>query len=402
MEHFELSKLSTDRDRLTKVLRAFTEMQTKIAFMVARDDLLKLFASNDDRKYTTATTVSYLTYICEYLGESDRCYFKPDELSKVISTLSMPSERKGFAVPSYAQPLGWDDNLMDKSIKASDGADMDPQQLKNALSYLLRPDLSKTTQGDYFGVIFRGDEMITTTGQLMLIQNGLPVVTTEPRLLGYDAAVALYSILRTPFVSEVQMGVAKKSGIFGVRVEIDDGSEMFFWSKPKYHPIDDYKDPRPAVDPRSVGFVVHGPFLESVLTGTMQAVTDKERPVVTLKTTNTGLQYTSYGADEKYLSPARPIYQGEIPMTRSMQNQEEVTICARADNLIQAVKGLGDSAQFIIPFHPLLGFQVHTIDPFYINCNQSQFALIAPYVLDREQVIPLEKLKRKANNAMEP
>lgn len=197
------------------------------------------------------------------------------------------------------------------------------------------------------------------------------------------------------------MGVAKKSGIFGIRVELDDETELFFWSKPRYQPIDDYKDPRPPVDPRSVGFVVHGPFLESLLAGTMQAVTENEKPVVSFRVTNSGLTYTSYGADDKYFSQHRVIYQGEIPMTRSTSSTEEVTICARADNLIQAVKGLGDSAQFIVPYHPLLGFQVHPIEPFYVNCNQHQFALLAPFVLDREEVIPLEKLKRKANNAME-
>lgn len=397
MDQFDLTKLSCDRERLIKVLRAFSEMQVKTGFMVARDDLLKLFGSNDGRKYTGATTLNYLTATMEYLGEEDRCYFKPDEFSKRLSTDS----RSKFPVPSNAQPLGWDDSLMDKSMKAADGAEFDPQQLKEILNYLLRPDLSKTPQGDYFGIIFQNDEMITTTGQLMLIQNGLPVVTRAPRLLGYDAAVSLYSLLRTQFVSEVHMGVAKKSGIFGIRVELDDGTELFIWSKPKYHPIDSYKDPRPAVDPRSVGFVVHGPFLESILAGVLQAVTADERAVVSLKTTDTGLFYTCYGADEKYVSPPRAIYQGEIPMTRSMQNTEEVTICARADNLIQAVKGLGDSAQFIVPYHPLLAFQVHPIEPFYVNCNPHQFALLAPFVLDREGVLPLERMKRKANNAME-
>lgn len=400
MDHFELAKLNSDRDRLGKILRAFSEMQVKTGFMVARDDLLKMHGSNDGRKFTGSATVNYLTTVIEYLGEEDRCYFKPEEFAKALS--STPAEKKAFAVPSHAQPLGWTDELMDKSIKPNEGVEFDPQHLKNVLSYLLRPDLSKTAQGDYFGVIFRNDEMITTTGQLMLIQNGLPVVTSEPRLLGFDAAVSLYSILRTPYVSEVQMGVTKRTGMFGIRVELDEGTEMFFWSKPRYQPIDSYKDPRPMVDPRSVGFVVHGPFLQSILEGTLQAVAQNEKPVVSLRTTNTGLEYTSYGADENHVQAPRPIYRGEIPMTRSLQNPEEITICARADNLIQAVKGLGDSCQFIVPYHPLLGFQIHPIEPFYVNCNQNQFALVAPFVLDRDQVIPLEKLKRKANNAMEP
>lgn len=398
MENLELDKLMTDRDRLSKILRAYTEMSNKTALMISDNDQLKIFGSNDGRKSSAASTISYLTTTIEYLGEDDRCYFKPDEFAKVVAR----EARKTFPVPGYAKPLGWDDNLIDKVIKAEDGAAFDPQHLKQALGYLLRPDLLKTAQSNYFGIIFRNDEMISTTGQLLLIQNGLPVVTTEPRLLDYDAAIALYSILRTPYVSEVQMGVAKRSGIFGVRVELDDGVEMFFWSKPKYGVLDDYKDPRPSVDPRSVAFVVHGAFLESILGGTIQAVQGDEVPVVTLKTTNTGLLYTSYGADERHARPHRAIYQGEIPMTRSMQNTEEVTIAVRADNLIQAVKGLGDSVQFIVPYHPLLAFQVHEIDPFYVNCNPNQFALLAPFVMDRSQIIPMEKLKRKANNAMEP
>lgn len=274
----------------------------------------------------------------------------------------------------------------------------DPKQLKDVLGYLLRLDLSKST-GDYFGVVFQNSEMITTNGQLMLIQSGMPVVTTAPRLLGYDVAASLYSILRTPFVTEVQMGVAKRSSIFGVRVELDDGIELFYWSKPRYGPIDSYKDPRPPVSPNSVGFVVRGDIIESVLEHTIQGATPEEKPIVSLQTTPTGLLCTSYGAVDS-ISPPRVMYRGTVPMDRSM-GTEDVMLCTRADNLLQATKGMGEMVQFIVPQHPILGLQVHSIDQFYVNCNPSQFALVAPFIIERDKFAHLEKLKRKANNAME-
>lgn len=397
MEDLDLRRLSSDRDHLSKILRAFVEMQVSIGRMISRDSLLKLFAANDKRKHSTSATINYITSVMEYLGDDDRCYFKPEEVIKLLATKT----ESRFAVPSYAQPLGWDEELMDKSIKPTDGVSFDPQRLKDVLGYLLRPDFNKLVNEDYFGVIFRNDEMFTTNGQLMLIQNGLPVVTVEPRLLGYDTAVSLYSILRTPYVQSVQMGVAKKSAMFGIRVELDDDAELFFWSKPRYHTLDDYKDPRPAVDPRSVGFVVHSSFLEPILSATMAAVKEREKPVVYLHTTNTGLGYVSYGADETHIDAPRPIYQGEIPMIRSTGSTEDIGIGVRAESLLQAVKGMGDSVQFLIPFHPLLGLQVHPIDSFYVNCSPNQFALVAPFVLDRSMVASMERLKRKANNAME-
>jgi hypothetical protein len=365
--------------------------------MIARDDLLKIFGVNDGRRYTTAVTLNYLTVVMDYLGDSDRCYLKPEELIRLLG--SNPATK--IAVPSYAQPLGWDDELMDKAIKDGDGVQFDPQQLKNVLGYLLRPSFEGTDKPEYFGIIFNNGEMISTNGQVMLVQNGLPTVTTVPRLLGYDCAVALYSILRTSYVQSVQIGVTKKSAMFGIRVELDDGTEMFFWSKPRYAPIDNYKDPRPAIDQRAVGLVVHGAFLEPILTGTIGAVQGKEIPVIYLYTTETGLAYVAYGAETLGIDPPRAIYQGEIPMIRSTSNTADIAICAKADSLFNAIKGMGENVQFLIPFHPLLGLEVHPIDPFYINCNPNQFALVAPFILDRQKVTHLEKLKRKANNAMD-
>ncbi len=398
MDNLELNKLyGSDKERLSKILRAFVEMQTKTARMIARDDLLKIFGTNDGRKYTSAVTLNYLTVVMDYLGESDRCYCKPEEVVKLLAS----TQDTKIMIPSYAQPLGWDDEIMDKSIKENDGVPFDPQQLKNALSYLLRPDFEHSGKPEYFGIIFHNNEMMSTNGQVMLFQNGLPVITSVPRLLGYDCAMSLYSILRTPYVQSVQVGITKKSSTFGIRVELDDGSEMFYWSKPKYAPIDSYKDPRPPVDPKSVGFVVHGAFLEALLAGTINAIQSKEKPVVYFYTTGTGLAYIAYGADEMGIDQPRGIYQGEIPMVRSMPNLADVAICVKAENLLQAIKGLGESVQFIVPHHPLLGFEVHPIDPFYVNCNPNQFALLAPFILEREKVVHMEKLKRKANNAME-
>lgn len=196
------------------------------------------------------------------------------------------------------------------------------------------------------------------------------------------------------------MGVAKKSSIFGIRVELDDGSEMFFWSKPRIGPIDDYKDPRPKVLPTSVGIVISNPALDSILESTIKGVIDNEKPAVCFQTTSAGLVCTSFGADERGMDSPRVMYQGTIPMTRSMGNAD-ISICARADYLLQATKGMGQGVQFVIPQHPILGLQIHSIDPFYVNCNPTQFALIAPFIMERSKIISLEKLKRKANNAME-
>lgn len=395
MDHFELSKLSTSREKLQKIVRAFIEMQSGRGLMSSEDNIFRLFASNDLRSYSNSVTTNYLSVVIDYLGEDDRGYIKFAEFAKL---LAVPT-KAAFAVPGYAIPMGWSDELIDKVLKPQDGMEFNPASLKEALSYLLRINFSTTERNEYFGVIFRNDEMITTNGDVMFIQRGMPVVTQAPRLLGFDAAMSLLSILRSQFASEVHMGVAKKSGTFGVRVELDDGAEMYYWSRPRYHPIDDYKDPRPPVDPRSVGFVVHSAFLESLLEGTVQAMAEGEKPVMTFVTTSTGLRYTSYRAGKDV--PAQAIYQGELPMTRSMQSTEEVTLCVRADFLLPAIKGLGESVQFIVPYHPILGLEVQLIEPFYVNCNQHQFALLAPYVLDREMIIPLEKLRRKANNAME-
>lgn len=396
MENFDLSRLSTDRDVLSKVLRSFVELQTKIAKMESQGDSLRIFGHGDGRKFHGSVTTNYLTAVFEYLGDEDHAYIKPEELIRLLGT----KQESKFLVPGYAQPLGWEEELMERGIRGKDGANFDPKQLKEVLSYLLRLDLSKSVN-DYFGIIFQNNEMITTNGQLMLIQTGMPIVTTSPRLLGYDSALALYSMLRTPYVAEVQMGVAKKSAIFGIRVELDDGSEMFFWSKPRYGPVDNYKDPRPPVTPNSVGFLVSNVILESMLDATMRAVIDNEKPVLEFSTTSqSGLLCTSYGTDESGIDKPRTIYQGTVPFTRSM-GTEDVVLRVRADNLLQAIKGMGENTQFIVPQHPILGLQIHPIEPFYVNCNQNQFALLAPFLLERDKLTHLEKLKRKANNAME-
>jgi hypothetical protein len=216
-----------------------------------------------------------------------------------------------------------------------------------------------------------------------------------------DAAAGIFSMLRTPYVHNIQLSVAKKSGLFGVRLYLEDDVEMFFWSKPRWTPIDSYKDPRPVVHQASVGFVVHAAPLEHVANCTLQAIQGKETAVLYLRTTPEGLLYQTYGADEYGTTSPRPIYAGHLPMVRSMANSADVEITAKASNLLEAVRGAGESAQFIVPYHDVLGLEIHSIEPFYINCNAQQFALIAPFVLDHTRVLPLEKLRRKVNNMRE-
>jgi hypothetical protein len=187
-----------------------------------------------------------------------------------------------------------------------------------------------------------------------------------------------------------------------VRVELEDDVELFYWTKPRHAALEDiFEDPRPPMHPHSVGFVLHAPFLESVADSIVKAVQPGETPVVSLTTKDNALAFVCYGADPLHSHPPRGVYQGELPMVRSMPNTDHISISVRADSLLQAIKGLGDSAQFIVPYNDVLGLQTHPIDPFYVNCNSSQFALMTQYVLDRDRVYHLEKLRRKVQNARE-
>ncbi len=390
----DLKKLGFNTDILLKILRAFSEANANTMRIIAKGDLLRMFASNDGRRFTDATTTNFVSVYSSYLGQEDRCFIKPKRLAQIIS-----EQPKGVIhLEGIAYPMGWDEELLERHFE--DGEEFSPEELKKALSYLLRMDYANKP-GDYFGVIFKGTELISTNGSMMFIHGGMPCLVNEPRLLGFDAAAGIYSMLRTPYVHSVQMSVAKKSGLFGVRLYLEDDIEMFFWSKPRWTPIDSYRDPRPALHPSSVGFVVQTAYLEQLVTSTQQVMQELETAVVYLRTMPEGLLYQSYGADEYNLTAPRPIYQGMLPMVRSMANQADVEVCLKASHLLEVIKGAGENTQFIVPYHDALGLEIHPIEPFYINCNSQQFALIAPFTLDPNRVRHLEKLRRKVNNMKE-
>lgn len=343
-------------------------------------------------------SIDQVTIKVPYTGKKGEGFVTTREFSNALQ-----STQGVLVFETTDKPKGWHSKLPSRPRELQD---LDAKALHKAMEYLLRVT-HEQDHSWHAGLIFSKGEIAATDGKRIHIDNSLPNmiefdqedefgsgddyrVETAPgrALMGLGAASALMRATRlmpnAKVVGGHQHSDARCSGFV---FELKYGkTRMSITSRP-WIQTKDTKNARPRGDESNIAFTVYADHLETVLKYALRQQNKTKRAF----SSTVLLTYTENLSELEVVIKTK--FHNEHGVHQTKEEGTHQLLCSAQPSttnykywveldstfLLEAIKGMGDSIQLILPAHPVDGLQHCYINPVYVTGQPGRFAVLAPH-----------------------
>jgi hypothetical protein len=359
----ELRKLKCEKELLLGLAKVVKSLHGSTIYFDASSHTLTMESYNDVQ-YTARSSFDHVAIRVPYLGPEYRCYGEEKLFS---ASVAIASDK--VLVKTRGKPLAWLELEGGYSFKKLDRIKIEVNALNTALDFLLRPDPEDINITKYKGLVFNVGEVLFTDSMSIHGQFGLPQLVKTPELFGIDATFALQETLKVLQVSRIGAVFSKKSRSFSFLLEDNSGIEVYITSRPIVD-TDGMDKLKPLIGEQSLGFTTSSAYVEQICSSLLSMKKEEQSPVVEFAATDR-LHYRAILSGER----TEVVHEADLPLNRLANNYTLVKFALPAKQLLRAVRGLGDTSQFIVA-------DLSSNSPVYVNCNGNQYALIARCMIE--------------------